>query len=288
MTRRLAVALLLTALAPAAIRAQTPEIVRAEAQAAAGETDAARAAVERWWREKGGSLTAADDARPRALLLRGRLATDPDSARNDFLVIVLEHPRSAEAPEALLRLGQLYHATGDAERAARYLARLTADHPTSAQAAAGHLWLARARRSMGDGAGACAAAGAGLAGRASDADLLAMLRGECDAACAGAAAGADARSAPAPAAGQASGRFAVQAGAFRDPGGARTIAARLRKAGYEPRIVRLGTGTLLRVRVGRFAGRADAAGLVRTLAGHGIEALVVDDVGHEMAVQPER
>src|SRR5690606_40365968 len=44
----------------------------------------------------------------------------------------------------------------------------------------------------------------------------------------------------------------VQVGAFRNPRGAQDLAARLRSAGFEPRIITVEGNTLLRVRVGYF------------------------------------
>jgi cell division septation protein DedD len=86
-----------------------------------------------------------------------------------------------------------------------------------------------------------------------------------------------------PAAETGAGRFAVQAGAFRQAEGAEALAAGLRLAGYDPRLVLVPGSTLIRVRVGRFAVQAAAAALVRELESRGFAALLVTDAERERA-----
>jgi hypothetical protein len=70
------------------------------------------------------------------------------------------------------------------------------------------------------------------------------------------------------------GRWTAQVGAFRAVAGARTVAARLERAGFAARVVRLPESELVRVRVGRYATSAAAAATVRALGAAGFAAVV--------------
>lgn len=289
----LAAALLAGAAAPAAAR-QGAQLDAVEAAAAAGRLTEARTLLERWNREHpvGGAAPSAD--RARALLLAGRLSTDFANAEDAYLAVVLGHPSSAAAPEALLRLGQGLLAAGDAARAAAYLERLAADYPGAPQRAPGLVWLARAQSATGRRDAACA-----TLHRARDVAADAETRDLADAdlrECAGAAAGTTAPAAgssaaarpatttpPAPrqAAAQDAGVFALQAGAFRDRGGADSHAARLRQAGFEPRVVTVEGSALWRVRIGTFRSSQDATREARALDARGFEVIVVSDARNE-------
>src|SRR5215213_138138 len=94
------------------LHAQDGSVARAETLAQAGKYTEARALLARWWQQEGERSTD-HDLRARGLLARGRLAADPTSAAQDYLTIVLEHPRAAQAAEALLRLGQHFLTVGD-------------------------------------------------------------------------------------------------------------------------------------------------------------------------------
>lgn len=306
--RALPGAALLAFSVPAAAEAQTPNLAQVEARIASGDVAAARTGMQAWWRARGEKLTSQDADRARALLLRARMQQEIESARADYLTLVLEHPTSSEAAEALLRLGQSDVAAGEQARAIRYLSRLHTDHPASPHAAVASLWLARAHLRASDEASACAALQKGLTTAASP-GARELLEAEQPRACprlvlsapsteastSGATPRAAApnrqpspqRTAPAAAAAaRAAGRFAVQSGAFRDLAGARTVAVRLRAQGHQPRIVRIGTGTLYRVRVGKWATRADAKAVAATLNTNGFESLVVDDVPDEEIIEP--
>jgi tetratricopeptide (TPR) repeat protein len=289
----LGVVALTVVLAPTA-HAQENEVDRAEALVAAGDYAGARAALERWWQSPDGGDGAAPALRARALLLRARLATDPAVAEKDYLALAIGYPSAPEAPHALLALGQGLLATGDIPRAITYLERLVHDHPNSPLVPTGRLWLVRAHNLEGRRDAACEAARKGIAVAAGDTDLLALLRAEEAAACAAAAnatAGATPAGTPAPQRDDASrtgenaanARYAIQAGAFRQARGAEELAERLRRAGFEPRIVAVPGSDLRRVRVGRFADPAAAAELIRRLRAAGFTAIVVDDAGSERA-----
>lgn len=77
------------------------------------------------------------------------------------------------------------------------------------------------------------------------------------------------------------GRYSVQTGAFRYERSVAAMVARLGKAGYDARVARLPGSALMRVRVGRFTERGDAARLAARLKESGIDALVVGDADQE-------
>src|SRR5690606_20311714 len=284
--------------APAA--APPPSLDPPEQLVAQGDYTAAREIVDRWWREEPSATPDVIRAgRPRALLLRARLATDAAAAEQDYLALALGYPSAPETAVALLRLGQGLLASGQATRAVTYLERLAADHPNSPDRAVGLLWLARARRLAGRTDAACQAANQAADSRGAGPELAALIRSEQVASCrriadarppAGRQAGPPTRPAAAqrearPAPTTAAGAFAAQAGAFRERSGAETVAAQLRRAGYEPRLIRLPGSSLVHVRVGRFPNAAEADALVARLRAAGFTALVVRDAGREQAVR---
>jgi cell division septation protein DedD len=283
---------------PAALGAQTPTLERVDSLVAAADYEAARTAIEAWAAGRSGRLTGAQQAR--GLMLRGQLAPSPAEAEPHYLALVLGYPIAPEAPRALLRLGQGLLMTGEPARAVGYLQRFVADYPGHPERTVGLLWLARARTAARESAAGCAAARQGLADTR-DPDLVAMLRVEEDAACAGAAGGQPAqaqaqpaarptattpapvtRPATAPAAAT-TGRFSAQVGAFRQQQSVDDAVARLRRAGFEPRVAMVPGSSLIRVRVGRFGTQGDAARQVSRLKGNGFDAVVVNDANQERA-----
>lgn len=297
-----AAALLALLLAATPTAAQAPSLDRVDSLVAAGRYDDARATLERWWSARE-SFDVPGSDRVRGLMLRARLRGDPAQAENDYLQIVLGHPTSAHAPEALLRLGQGLLVSGQAARAAGYLQRLAADYPGRPERTMGLLWLARAENAARHPAAACRAAREGLADAGSAPDLAAMLRLEEAASCAlGSAAppavaaqprpDSTAAAAPPPPASPReaaaddppaapAGAYAVQAGAFRYRQTADALMARLRDAGFEPRAVLVPRNTLLRIRVGRFSSAQEAGRVMESLKRAGFDAVVVSDADEE-------
>jgi cell division septation protein DedD len=296
---------------PAALGAQTPTLERVDSLVAAADYETARTTIEAWAAGRSGRMTGAQQAR--GLMLRGQLARSPAEAEPHYLALVLGYPIAPEAPRALLRLGQGLLMTGEPARAVGYLQRFVADYPGHPERTVGLLWLARARTAARESAAGCAAARQGLADTR-DPDLVAMLRVEEDAACARAAGGQSAQAqpaapppaapppaarppaarppatTPAPAARPATtpaaattGRFSAQVGAFRQQQSVDDVVARLRRAGYEPRVAMVPGSSLIRVRVGRFANQGDAARQVARLKGNGFDAVVVNDANQERA-----
>jgi cell division septation protein DedD len=304
----------LAALGPRPADGQAGGLDRVEALIDAGRYHDARSTLDAWWTANESARVPGAD-RARALMLRARLAGDPAEAENHYLSIVFGYPISPEAPQALLRLGQALLALGEAPRAAGYLQRLVADYPGRPERNLGQLWLARAQRAERQHAQACATAREGLRD-ARDPDLVTMFRDEEAAACAGAGAArtdpepppattpatppattttppavappaTPARTAPAraeatpPARAAGGGRFAAQAGAYRQQDSVDDAMVRLRRAGYEPRAVMIPGSQLIRVRVGRLATAAEAAALVSRLKADRFDAVVVNDADRE-------
>jgi cell division septation protein DedD len=305
---------------PAGGVGQAPSLDRVETLIAEAAYDNARTTLAAWWdARESASVPGAE--RARALMLRARLADDHAAAERDYLSIVLGHPTSSHAPLALLRLGQGLLAAGEPVRAAGYLQRLVADYPGRQERTVGLLWLARAqtanrqdaaacataRRALNDTEDvdlrtmlqaeesvACAAAGARVAGRTPADDPVrspppapapappaapptAPPAQRADAAPPTAAAERRATDGPPAVAG----RFTAQTGAFRQQATLDEMVTRLRRAGYEPRAVRVPANDLIRVRVGSFASREEAARLVARLRSDGFDALVASDADRE-------
>lgn len=293
MMRAAVAAVVLLALTSASAAAQGSSLDTAETRLDRGDYAGARAALDRWWGSPPGQDE--DGSRPehaRALLLRARLAGRLEAAEPDYLAIVLGYPSSPYAATALLRLGQGLLAAGTPTRAVEYLERLRRDFPDQDDHGVGALWLVRAHRAAGDPTAACAAARAVIAAVAPGMPARAPLEREAEAACADAPpAGARESAGPSAAADAdaqqdrpaATGRFSVQTGAFRYERGADALAARLRRAGYSPRLVYVPDSPLLRVRVGRFPGAADAERLARRLRADGFATAVVRNAHHERA-----
>jgi len=277
-------------LAAGAASAQNAELSRVEALLDAGEYAEARTLITRWWEQAENHEVAPAD-RVRALILRARLEPDPHRAERDYLAVVLGHPLAPEAPYALLNLGQALLAMGAIQRAEAYLQRLVTDYPDSPQRPVGLLWLARARRMAGRTAAACAAVRDGIAATSNGSELAALLRAEEADVCASTTAPEPREAEPAPERREAApapsdARFSVQVGAFRNPRGAQDLAARLRSAGFEPRIITVEGNTLLRVRVGYFPDGNAARAHARRLREAGFETAVVNDVAREREHRP--
>lgn len=91
-----------------------------------------------------------------ALFARASIATAPDSARRDYLRIVVDYSMSPREEDALLRLAQMELAHGDRAAARQYLERLALEHPDGPSRAAGALQLGRLQLEAGEVLPACA------------------------------------------------------------------------------------------------------------------------------------
>jgi cell division septation protein DedD len=146
-------------------------IQRAQSLVAQGHTDEGRSLVDSVLTvAPPGSLTYAS-----ALYARASLATNADSAEEDYRRITVEYATSPRAADALLRLAQLELARGDRAQAADHLARLTREQlagQTGITYARTELQVGLAYFDLQDAAHACAAlVGARTAAPATDVEL---------------------------------------------------------------------------------------------------------------------
>lgn len=258
--------------------------------ASAGRTAEARERLVVWW--EGASAGAPRHELQRALWLRGRLSTGGEDAERAYERLVVEFPGGPYSALALLRLGQLAHARGDLPAAARRFRTLVRDYAETPQRLEALRWLER----HGNRAEEMAALGGGE--RAATAptppasepmpepepEPAAPRRGsvEVDPSREPVEARPPREPAATPAA---SGRFAVQVGAFSREDGARTLAARVEGEGLEARLVRVQGSGLIRVRVGRFGDAAEARATEARLRRLGFETAVVGDVPAEVPIR---
>lgn len=268
-----------------------------EAAMEEGRFEAARAGVERWW--EGGEAGRDRREFQRALWLRARLTVEPEGAERLYRRLVVEFPGGIHSDEALLRLAQGAQARGDGEAATRYLEILARDYPSSPHRVAARAELARAER--GEGAtGWGSARPDGAAGRDPAAPVTPPdpeVRTSPDTA-QGATPptpatppsvpptttptppAAPAPTDPAPMAGN----HTLQFGAFSGVERARAVAAELRMAGLEVRVVRVEGSPLYRVRGEAFPDRDAADARARALRERGFELLVSSDRDRETRV----
>jgi hypothetical protein len=122
------------------LAAQTdPQLRAAVSLAQEGKRDSALALVR-------AVQSSAERNTPRfaeALYTAGTLAADPDSMRRTLQQVVVEHPLSPWADDALLRLAQLDYAGGNLPAAMRDLERFRSDFPRSDVFADAAFWAAR-------------------------------------------------------------------------------------------------------------------------------------------------
>jgi TolA-binding protein len=309
--------LLLICAAPAI--AQQNLLARADSLLVAGKYAEARTVLAEWQQANPASASIEPGLRARSLYLSARLTTDADEAQELYLTIALSHPTAREAPDALLRLGQGYSAAGDPRRAVAYLERLVNDYPTAPARSLGYLWLARAQLATGNATRACSTISTALKTQ-TNTEIKADLQAEERAACSTTSTTDSiptpgsapirvpsrpvvdtprpaptptptpppastnpsvARDSVKPPPSDAAGRYSVQTAAFREVRSANAIAAQLRRAGFDSRVVYVGEGTLARVRIGRFRSQADAAAELRRAKAAGISGIIVDDVVKE-------
>jgi len=294
MRRRLVAILLALLIPPAALQAQnaTPDdsvFLRAQSLVQSGNAAAGRLLVDSVLAARSlDSLSYAD-----ALFWRASLAANNVDAARDYGRIVVDYPLSLRSADALLQLAQIEQVRGDNDMAAEHLHRFLIENPDHAERGRASYMLAElllARNDMPRGCTELAHAQRAVP------DSLVELRNRIafDAQrCAGVdttmAAGAPhpatrgkspraAASEPAPASTSASSssskdRFTIQVGAFPSKDGADALAAKLRKRGYEVRVV---AGKLNRVQIGSYPTRATASAEAKRLDAKGISGFVTE------------
>jgi len=228
-----------------------------------GLGDSARAVVSRL-------LTATpptDTLYPQILYTQGLLAKTIDERRRLYQRIAVEYATSAWADDALLRLAMQDYAEANPSGTVKNVERIRSDYPTSPLMAYAAYWGARAYFDLKKPADACRWLNEGLAQVGDNVELqnqLSFYHGRCtNVAQAAESLKSDTGTtrpkptAPAPAkAAPVQAGFSVQVGAVKTKSAADKLAADLRAAGFEARVVQ--SDFLYRVRVGHFAQRADA------------------------------
>lgn len=218
-----------------------------------GRTEGARAALDAWIAGADGAPAAEVG---RARYLRARLMSHADSARDEYLSIALER-RSPYGARAWIRLAQLDLARGDPAKAVEALDRLRADYPESAVIAESWFWSARALEAGGTLDAACEAFDRAVLEARTAGDTALLER----------AVSASRGCAPGGL------RFTLQLGAFSRRSAADALAAEVRRAGFDARVV--SDEGLDKVRVGRFASAESARSLERKLRAAGYSVAVV-------------
>ncbi|MBV9879138.1 MAG: SPOR domain-containing protein [Gemmatirosa sp.] len=233
-----------------------------------------------------------------ALYWRATLAERAADGERDYRQLAVEYPASPRAADALVRLAQLDLARGQPATARDHLTRLLRDHTDAPTRARAHYWLARASLDAGDARGACGAlneaAGetepggelarqvVALRGRVPRCTLTVAVGGQAAVGVQRAAPAApidSTRSAPPVPRPSSAGRFTVQVSAYDSRPGAEALAARLVKRGFEARVTSGGTPDTppFRVRIGRYATRAEAIAAQRELKAKGLAGFVAEE-----------
>jgi cell division septation protein DedD len=178
------VALLSTmALALAAVggvEAQTdPRLVNAVRAAQEGQSDSARAAVQRLL----DATPPTDTLYPQILYTQAMVAGSAGEMRRQLQRVTVEYSTSEWADDALLRLVQMDYATRNYDGAARNLERLRGDFPASPLMAQAAYWAARTYFDSNNPQAACRWLADGMAKTQSDIELqnqLGYLYQRCD------------------------------------------------------------------------------------------------------------
>lgn len=264
-------------------------LARVDELAREGRADEARALLGDWWEEERADASRTD--RQQALWLRAVLTVDPAEASLDFKRITVEYPGGETAARALFRLGLLAAAEGEAGDAERYFRTLLRDYPESPLRLEARRWLDGGEGRMvltppsgveeaGEAGEERQGAAEGSEGREGGAEGVQASEGVGEVV--RNAEGEDpARDEPA----AANGDYSVQLGAFSSRERANRLAREVRGAGLEPRVVRVGRSSLIRVRVGRFELESGAERLYDRVIDMGYEATVVSDAAREVPIR---
>ena len=288
-----------TLLAATPLCAQSdPRLIEAVRTAQEGQSDSARAAVQRLL----AATPPTDTLYPQILYTGAMVAGEAAEMRRSLQRVVVEHGASSWADDALLRLAQMDYATRAFQAAARNLEKLRGDYPLTPLLPQAAYWAARTYFDLDNPTLACRWLADGMARAQENLELqnqLGYLYQRCDmrAASGGAAgqrdSGADTTSgqrasgqaAPAQRAPDTSRavdtapgrepdslarrpaaplpRFRVQISAVATPGAADDVAAKAEGLGYSAVIVR--ERGLYKVRAGAFATRQEAQAAAQKL-----------------------
>ena len=257
----------------------------AQRLAAEGRGDSARALV----RQKLDSAPPGSAEYVNALYWRAVVAATAADAERDLRTIIVTYPASARSADALMRLAQLELARGDRDQAVAHLQRIVVEHPESPNRGRAEFWVARTLLDEGNLAAGCARlADASRLTPPSEVELANQI-GYLGQRCQGVDTTAKAQAAPpqsaahpaprapnaappAATATSAHGRYTVQVAAFSTLASANGLRDVLVTRGYPARVV--GTAKPFRVRVGRYATRAEAEAAARALRARKLSAYV--------------
>ena len=243
------------------------------------------------------ALAATDPNTPQyadALYWRATLSTNGAAAERDYRRIVVEYGASARSGDALLQLAQLESARGDRAKASDHLERFLLENPGHPERTRASLTLVRMLVDQNDLPRACSALRQALR-EVPDSEVetrnqLTYYSSRCVANDAspgsrvpageptapkdsGNAAKRDSSRASA-ATPEAKARYTLQVATFSSRVDASARAARLKSLGFDARIV--GNAKPFRVRVGRYATRADAVAVLNRLKARKITASLWD------------
>ena len=268
----------LSAMMPRAIRSQDADsaLIRVERLVVGGDRSTARVLAD----SLVASLPADSPRLADVLYWRAQSATSAVDAERDYLRITIEHPFTARAPDALLALAQLEFARSDRTAARRRFDRLLRDYPKGKHVARASLWSGRLALEERDNVAGCQTLNAARPIVGSD-DI--ELRNQFDyyvAQCERLAP-ADSVPAPAPSGAPATGRsspagpaFSVQVAAYNARTDATSLATRLKQRGFDVRV--FGDKAPYRVRIGRYATRADANAALARIRASRLTGMVVE------------
>lgn len=224
--------------------------------ASEGQGDSARAIVRR----RMASTSPSDTLYSEILYTAGVVAGNADSARMYLRRVSIEFPRSTWADKALLRLAQLAFATGDVTAARRAAERVVEDYPTSPVLADAAFWAGRAHFEQGNVEEGCRYLARAETAASHNFELTNRIRYYRQR-CAAMAVTRDTLARDTIEPGLVT--YAVQVAAVGNPKAADNVMRQLAGNGFDPHIV--ADGGLFKVRVGRFATRAEADALVARL-----------------------
>lgn len=268
------------AAAPVAVGAQASDsaLARVERLVTSGDRQGARALADSLLQVLGETTPAYAEA----LYWRGFSSAQAAEAERDYLRLSVEHPLSPRAADALLALAQLEYARGDRAAARGRFERLLMNYPSGRHVARASYWSGRLAMEDSDTAAACRAfAQARQAVSAGDVELSNQIA-YAGAPCANRSSVPDSvRRAPAPAGDTARAtqavstqQYSVQVAAFNSRQEATALAAQLRRRGFDVRVA--GARAPFRVRIGRYATRAEATAALQRMRSSRVTGIVVE------------
>jgi hypothetical protein len=217
---------------------------------------------------------------PRAadvLYWRAASATNAADAERDYKRIAIEHSLTPRAPDALLALAQLEFARGDRVAARRRFDHLLRDYPSGRHVPRASLWSGRLAVEDRDPSGCATLQSARPKVPVEDVELRNQFDyfiGQCALLTPADSAPPPAPPASAPAAGANALQYSVQVAAYNARRDATALSNRLKQRGFDVRVV--GDRAPYRVRIGRYATRADAVAALGRMRASQVTGIVVE------------